>query len=81
MQISPAEQAGFLTFLFTWLVSLGGAFAVAGGSWPSGAVVVVGLISAAIAGIVAYAHVAGVQLPTANAGAPSTVAGPPKTGP
>jgi hypothetical protein len=76
---SPAFDAGILSFLFVWLTALAGAFATAGGSWPSGVVVVVGLITAGVAGIVAYAHVQGVILPTSNAGATSTVAGPPKT--
>jgi len=81
VSINAAEQAGIVTFLLVFLTNLGAAFGLAGGAYPSGPVVVVGLITAGVAGLLAYAHVAGISLPTGTTGQASTTGAtpPPKT--
>jgi hypothetical protein len=79
MQINSAEQAGIVTFSLVLLTNLAAVFGVSGGTWPSGVAVVVGLISAGVAGLLAYIHVAGISVPTTNAASATGTLPPPKT--
>jgi len=67
MQINSAEQAGVVTFLLVWLTALGGLFAQANGSWPTSVGYVSSAITAGVAGLLAYLHVAGLPVPTTAA--------------
>ena len=77
MQLNSAEQAGIVTFLLVLLTNLAAVFGVSGGTWPNGVAVVVGLISAGVAGLLAYIHVAGIPVPTTNATSTTGATPPP----
>lgn len=77
MQISPADQAGIVTFALTFLIAAGALVGAGSGALPSLGYWLAALISAAMAGLLAYIHAAGISVSTPSAAATPASTRPP----